>query len=118
MSLKIRKNQIKNLANGSDAQDAVTFSQASAMSAQIVTPYSGTTNASGQYTVTFPVAYSVAPNIQANIVGGSDSQIIRLMSVSTTGFTVTVRNRTDIVGLLPTWANVNGATVDVLITKK
>lgn len=80
--------------------------------------YSGTTNSSGVYTVTFASAYPVAPNIQANIVGGTDSQIIRITSITTTGFTVTVRNRTDIVGLLPTWSNVNGANVDVLITQK
>lgn len=80
--------------------------------------YSGTTNASGIYTVTFATAFSAAPNIQANIVGGSDSQIIRLTSVSTTGFTITVRNRTDVVGLLPSYSNVNGAAVDVVITEK
>lgn len=80
--------------------------------------YSGTTNASGIYTVTFGTAYSAAPNIQANIIGGSDTQIIRITSISTTGFTVTVRNRVDVVGLLPSWSNVNGANVDVLITEK
>jgi len=83
-----------------------------------VAVYSGTTNASGIYTVTFGTAYSVAPNIQANIVGGSDTQNIRITSVSTTGFTVTVRNRTDVIGLLPSYSNVNGANVDVLITEK
>jgi len=80
--------------------------------------YSGTTNASGQYTVVFSNSYSVAPNIQANIIGAPDNQNIRITSIGTTGFTVTVRNRTDVVGLLPTWSNVNGASVDVLITQK
>lgn len=80
--------------------------------------YSGITNASGTYTVTFATAFSVVPNIQANIVGGTDSQIIRITSVSTTGFTVLVRNRVDVIGLLPSWNNVSGATVDILITEK
>jgi len=80
--------------------------------------YSGTTITAGTYTVTFGTAYSVAPNIQANIINGTDSQNIRTTSVSTTGFTVLVRNRVDVVGLLPTWGNVSGATVDVLITEK
>lgn len=80
--------------------------------------YSGTTIAAGTYTVTFPVAYSVAPNIQANITNGTDTQNIRTTAISTTGFTVLVRNRVDVVGLLPSWANVSGATVDVLITEK
>jgi len=80
--------------------------------------YSGTTNSSGIYTVTFGTAFSAAPNIQANIIGATDTQNLRITSISTTGFTVTVRNRTDVVGLLPTWSNVNGANVDVLITEK
>lgn len=80
--------------------------------------YSGTTNGSGTYTVTFSTSYSVAPNIQANIINGTDNQIIRITDVSTTGFTVLVRNRTDVVGLLPSYSNVNGASVDVLITEK
>lgn len=83
-----------------------------------VETYSGTTDASGIYTATFGTAYSVAPNIQANIINGTDTQFIRITSVSTTGFTVLVRNRTDIAGLLPTFSNVNGASVDVLITQK
>lgn len=80
--------------------------------------FSGTTNASGNYTVTFGASYSVAPNIQANIIGGSNTNLIKITSVSTTGFTVNVVNRTDVVGLLPSYANVNGASVDVICTEK
>lgn len=79
---------------------------------------SGTTNASGVYTFTFANTYSVAPNVQANIINGTDTQIIRIGTPSTTSVTVTVRNRTDVVGLLPSWSNVNGATVDIIITEK
>lgn len=86
--------------------------------AKRIEPYSGTTNASGQFTVTFSTAYSVAPNIQANIINGTDTQNIRITAISTTGFTVLVRNRTDVVGLLPSWSNVSGASVDVLINEK
>lgn len=80
--------------------------------------YSGTTIAAGTYTVTFGTAYSVAPNIQANIINGTDTQNIRTTAISTTGFTVLVRNRVDVIGLLPSWNNVSGASVDVLITEK
>lgn len=80
--------------------------------------FSGTTNGSGVYAVTFGAAYSVAPNIQANIIGATDTQNIRITAISTTGFTVLVRNRTDVIGLLPTYSNVSGASVDVLITEK
>lgn len=85
---------------------------------KIAVPYSGTTNASGVFTATFPVAYSVAPNIQANIINGADNQNIRITSVTTTGFTVLARTRVDVVGLLPTWNNASGLAVDVLITEK
>ncbi len=80
--------------------------------------YSGTTNASGNYVITFGTSYSVAPNIQANIIGGSNTNIIKIVSVSTTGVTVNVVNRTDTLGLLPSYSNVNGASVDIVITEK
>ena len=84
--------------------------------------YSGTTNSSGVYTATFSTAYSVAPNIQANIVGGLPNQFIT-MTVTSTGFTVTVyqRNTVNLLAtelLLGTTVLVNGASVDVLITQK
>lgn len=84
--------------------------------------YSGTTNASGVYSVTFGTPYSVAPNIQANIVGGTANQIIT-MTVSTTGFTCTVVQRNSVTlltieVLLAATVPVNGGSVDVLITEK
>lgn len=81
--------------------------------------YSGTTNASGLYTVTFVTAFSVAPNIQLQPTNfSSDNQFARVTTISTTGFTVIARLRTDVLGLLPSFTNITGATVDVLITEK
>jgi len=80
--------------------------------------YSGTTNGSGVYTVTFGTAFSVAPNIQVSLNGGTDTQTWRVTSITTTGFSVTVRNRVDVIGLLPTYSNVATAALDVLITEK
>lgn len=80
--------------------------------------YSGTTDGSGNYTVTFGTSYSVTPNIQANIIGGSNTEFIKITSISTTGFTVNVTNRVDTAGLLPSFSNVSSASVDVLITEK
>lgn len=80
--------------------------------------YSGTTNGSGVYTVTFGTAYAAAPNIQANLIGGADNQNLRITAVSTTGFTVLARTRVDVIGLLPTWNNASGLSVDALITEK
>lgn len=80
--------------------------------------YSGTTNASGVVTVTFGTAFSVAPNIQANLINAADNQNLRITSITTTGFTVLARTRTDALGLLPTWANAPSLAVDILITEK
>lgn len=80
--------------------------------------YSGTTNASGLVTITFGTAFAVAPNIQANIINGADNQNIRITSITTTGATVLVRNRVDVIGLLPTWTNAASMNVDILITEK
>lgn len=79
--------------------------------------YSGTTNGSGNYTVTFGTSYSVAPNIQVCLISPNvrDTPIV---TVSTTGFTVNIQRRTDVLGLLPTYANVVSGAVDVLITEK
>lgn len=80
--------------------------------------FSGSSNSSGNYSGTFSPAYSVAPNIQANIIGGTNTQTIKITSITTTGFTVNVTNRTDTLGLLPTYSNVNAASVDVIVTEK
>lgn len=86
--------------------------------------YSGSTNGSGNYTVAFPTAYAVAPNIQANIIGGTDLQRSRITNISTTGFTVNVvaQNTTTValVGLvlIPGVTAASGVSIDVLITEK
>lgn len=84
--------------------------------------FSVTTITGGSFTGTFSVAYAVAPNIQANIVGGTPNQFIT-MSVTTTGFTVSVfqRNTVNLLStelLLGTTIPVVGAKVDVLINEK
>lgn len=91
--------------------------------------YSGITNASGIYTVVFSTPYTVAPNIQANLIGGSALSGIIITSISTTGFTITAYTRSTvsslpIVGTL-TAALIGTATtalvggnIDVLITSK
>jgi hypothetical protein len=86
-------------------------------------PYTGVTDVSGFYIQTFAQAYSVAPNIQANIVAGSNVQLCVPSAVSTTGFTVTAFQRVPVtvlgISLLPgAVTSVIGATVDVLITEK
>ena len=76
----------------------------------------GTTNASGNFTFTYPSALAAIPNVQPVIVNGTNTQTFKLTSNTTTGFTVNVVNRVDVVGLLPTYVAVSGASVAVLIT--
>lgn len=90
--------------------------------------YSGTTNGSGLYNVTFGTPYSVAPNIQAQMIGGTDFHFFRIVSVSTTGFSVYAYSRSAvtslpiigaIVGLLGSTATaLSGANIDAVITEK
>ncbi len=81
--------------------------------------YSGTSAVTtGAYSVTFPTAFSSAPNIQANIINPTDTQSLKITNISTTGFTVVARNRTDVIGLLPAFSNASGLAIDVLITEK
>lgn len=82
--------------------------------------YLGTSDGSGNYTVTYGTAFANTPDVQPQIQAGSssDTRTVRITSSSTTGFTVNVRNRTDVVGLLPSYANVSGASVGVLVTER
>lgn len=85
--------------------------------------YSGVTDASGNYTVVFPTPFSVAPNIQTQIVNGSHNNSLRVVSISTTGFTVAVgvRAALTVLGLAVLGFDVtatSGVAVDVLVTSK
>lgn len=82
--------------------------------------FSGTTNGSGTYSVTYATAYASTPDVQPQIQSASatDTTSIRITASSTTGFTVLVRNRTDVIGLLPSFANVSSASVSVLVTER
>lgn len=80
--------------------------------------FSGSTDASGNYTVVFGVAYSVAPNISVSLKGTTNEQGYNGVTVNTTGFTVHVYQRTYVLGLAQTPTNVSGATIDLIITEK
>jgi hypothetical protein len=87
--------------------------------------FTGTTDASGNVTVTFSPAFTVAPNMQASISnqGTNTSQVVKVVSSSTTGATLNVyqRNAVTLLGieiLLAATVPVSGAVVDVLATEK
>lgn len=82
--------------------------------------YTGTTNASGIYTVTFPTAFPAPPHVNPTLINPTTEQAFRVTAVSTTGFTVHVfqRGGLTVLGLtllaLAT-TNVNGASLSVLV---
>jgi len=85
--------------------------------------YLGTTNASGDYTVTYSTAFSVTPDIQPQLQSGTPAQVVRITSSTTTGFTVNVTNRASVVilgieVLLAATTPVSGASVGVLVTAR
>ncbi len=82
--------------------------------------YSGATNGSGVYAVTYPSAYGSVPNVVITVVGGTNKDSAVLTS-TTTGFSVLVERRSDVLGLLPSYAPVTPsstptATVNVIVT--
>lgn len=77
--------------------------------------YNGSTNASGDYTVTYPVAFSAVPNVHAQLLTTVVTNIPLLTASTTTGFTIHVQNRVDVLGLLPSFPVVNGAAVSVTV---
>jgi len=79
-------------------------------------PYIGVTDASGNYTVSFGVTYATVPNIMVTLIN-PNVRDTPLPVVTTTGFTVNVQRRTDVIGLLPSYANVVGGAVHVLVTE-
>lgn len=85
--------------------------------------YSGVTASSGNYTITFSSAYSVAPNLQINAVS-TNTNIYSKTTVTATGFTINIFQRgvltVPLVGdvLSGVTSAVSGASVDVLITEK
>lgn len=78
--------------------------------------YTGTTNGSGVYTVTYGSSYSVKPHLVFSVEGGTNKDTSVLTSTTTTGFSILVERRTDVLGLLPSYAAVSGITVNVTVT--
>lgn len=84
--------------------------------AKVSVNYTGTTNASGVYSVTYPTAYASTPNVQGIFVTSDPRDVIMLTSSNTTGFSFIVQRRVDVVGLLPSYTNQSNVRVNVLVT--
>lgn len=80
--------------------------------------YLGNSDASGNYTVAYATAYPVTPDVQPQLQAGTVTQTVRITASNVSGFTVQVQNRTDVLGLLPSYAAVNAASIGVLVTAR
>lgn len=85
--------------------------------------YLGTTDGSGNYTVTYSQAFSTTPDIQPQLQAGTSSQVVRITSSTTTGFTVQVTERSSVnlLGvevLLAATTPVSGSSVGVLVISR
>lgn len=88
-----------------------------------VETFLGTTDASGNITITFANTYTTAPDVQPQIVGGTFNQFVRIVSVSTTQAVIQVAQRNtatllSIEVLLGTTVVVSGASVTVQVTAR
>lgn len=88
-----------------------------------VETFTGVTNASGNFTVTYSVPYTNVPDVQPQLAAGTPSQVARITSSTTTGFTVQVTNRASVTllaveVLLAATTPVVGAAINVLVTSR
>lgn len=82
--------------------------------------FSGVTDASGNFTVTYASAYPAAPHVNPQVIAGTASQVVRVTASSATGFTVNATNRATVTllateVLLAATTPVVGAAVSVSV---
>lgn len=85
-----------------------------------VETFSGVTDSSGNFTVTYSTAYPAAPHVNPQIIAGTPSQVVRVTASSTTGFTVNATNRATVTllateVLLAATTPVVGASISVSV---
>lgn len=88
-----------------------------------VETFLGTSDASGNITITFANTYSTPPDVQPQIIGGTFNQSVRVVSVSTTGCVVQAAQRNvvtllSVEVLLGATVNLAGASVTVQVTPR
>lgn len=102
-----------------------TFAQLASATSGLrkVETFLGTSDASGNFTITFANTYTTPPDVQPQIIGGTFNQQVRVVSVSNTGCVVQAaqRNIVTLLGLevlLGATVNLVGASVTVQITAR
>jgi len=88
-----------------------------------VETFLGTSDASGNITITFANTYSTPPDVQPQIIGGTFNQSVRVVSVSTTGCVVQAAQRNvvtllSVEVLLGATVNLAGASVTIQVTPR
>ena len=88
-----------------------------------VETFLGTSDASGNLTITFANTYATPPDIQPQIIGGTFNQSVRVVSVSTTGCVVQAAQRNvvtllSVEVLLGATVNLAGASITVQVTPR
>ena len=82
--------------------------------------FSGVTNGSGNYTITYSTPYPTVPHVAPQLTAGTASQVARITASSVNGFTVSVTNRASVTllaveVLLASTTSVVGAAVSVAV---
>lgn len=77
--------------------------------------YRGTTNGSGLYTVVYGTPYATIPTVVPSFITTDPRDVAMVTSSTVNGFTVQVQRRVDVLGLLPSYSNRTGITVDVTV---
>lgn len=82
--------------------------------------FSGVTDASGNYTVTYSTPYPSVPHVSPQLTAGTAAQVVRVTSSTVNGFTVAVTNRASVTLLavellLASTTPVVGAAVSVAV---
>lgn len=88
-----------------------------------VETFLGTSDASGNVTITFANTYATPPDVQPQIIGGTFNQSVRVVSVSTTGCVVQAAQRNvvtllSVEVLLGATVNLVGAAITVQVTPR
>lgn len=88
-----------------------------------VETFLGTTDASGNFTITFANTYTTPPDIQPQLISGTFNQVVRVVSVSTTGCVVQAAQRNlvtllSVEVLLGATVVLSGATISVQVTSR
>lgn len=103
--------------------DARVASYLSTAGMRRVETFLGTSDAQGNYSITFAQTYSTPPDVQPQLVGSTFNQFIRIVSVSTTGAVVQVaqRNTVQLLGLevlLGATVPISGAQISIQVTAR